>query len=69
MMNSETNLQEIRQNLYANGVTPKHIKLDPRPVKNDAWIKGNGPTPHCGLHGVNKTAGYNPHGNGAGKLA
>jgi len=68
-MNSYTNLMNICDDLYANGVTPKLVQLKTRKTKTTAWIKGNGPTPNVGLHNVNNKAGYNAHGNGAGKLA
>ena len=68
-MNSVTNLTNIIDELRANGVEPKVTILKTRkPRKDSGWFKGNGPTPNVGLHGVNTKAGYNPHGNGAGKL-
>lgn len=69
-MTSQNNLNNIINDLRANGVEPKVTVLKTKkPRKNSGWFKGNGPTPNCGLHGVNAEAGYNPHGNGAGKLA
>ena len=67
-MNSVTQLNNIIEELRANGVEPKVTKLKARKTKKSAWIKGNGPTPNCGLHDVNTKAGYNSHGNSAGKL-
>ena len=67
-MNGYSQLLDIMADLEANGVKPKVTVLKPKKAKQTAWIKGNGPTPHCGLHGINTTAGYNEHGNKAGKL-
>ena len=68
-MNSSQQLVNIIDELRANGVEPKVTVLKTRkPSKNSGWFKGNGPTPNCGLHNVNKEAGYNTHGNKAGKL-
>ena len=67
-MNGYSQLLDIMADLEANGVNPKVTVLKPKKAKQTAWIKGNGPTPHCGLHGINTTAGYNEHGNKVGKL-
>ena len=68
-MNSVTQLNNIIEELRANGVEPKVTVLKTRkPRKGQGWFKGNGPTPNCGLHDVNTKAGYNTHGNKAGKL-
>ena len=67
-MNGYTQLLDIMADLEANGVKPKVTVLKPSKAKQPAWIKGNGPTPHCGMHQVNTTAGYNEHGNKVGKV-
>ena len=67
-MNGYSQLLDIMADLEANGVKPKVTVLKPSKAKRTAWIKGNGPTPHCGMHQINTTAGYNEHGNKVGKV-
>ena len=67
-MNSSHHLVNIIDELRANGVEPKVTVLKSRKTRKSGWFKGNGPTPNCGLHNINQEAGYNSHGNKAGKL-
>ena len=67
-MNSSQQLVNIIDELRAQGVEPKVTKLPTRKAKTKGWFKGNGPTPNCGLHTINKESGYNTHGNKVGKL-
>ena len=69
-MNSVTHLNNIIDDLRANGVEPKVTVLKTRkPRKNSGWFKGNGLSPNCAVFiTINQEAGYNTHGNKAGKL-
>lgn len=67
-MNSSQQLISLIDELRASGIEPKVTKLKPQKTRSSGWFKGNGPTPNCGLHNINETAGYNSHGNKVGKL-